>query len=393
LLRLLVSSFLFALALTRLLNAGEEVRSFDLDNEVVCRVNTEAVGKRQVEERMEEVALRLYAWRRQMELSGAWNAEADKKWNEMYVPPFRDALRKVVRERLMVQYAKRDPRFAVEDKYLRKRLTEIVDRLKAQGVFGAKGYTLGEVEKRIRDDLLMNNFRSQFANFLEYPTRPEIKRQYEGNIGQYQRKAGVKVRIIRIDRFLTNKLTGKQQVRENSYERAEELRQDLVNYSADFKEVAKRHSDDEETRDRGGLIMLQGKSSNGKDPFFSAEEYNPQLAAAIRGLKAGDVSKVFEFQTSWAIALLEETRESGPAPLEGDMYEEIYRTLMQSKTRRKEDEWFRKSLTDSLVVHVVDAIPKTLPVEFFFPDSAPAVAPSTPGAPTEVKTEASKGKG
>ena len=380
---LLRAAAAFGLFAGIVLNA-EEPQVFDLDNEVVCRVNTEAISKRQVEERMEEVAIRLYEFRKQQERAGLWNKETEDKWNEMYIPEFRTALRRVVRERMMLQYAKID-KTPIDERAYEKRVKETVDRLKSAGVFGVKekGYTMGEVQKRVRENMLLDNFRYQFSDILQQPSRPEVQRFYNENIRRYQRKAGVKIRIIRIDRFITNKLTGKQTVREDSHELAEKLREDIIQYGASFKEVAKTHSDDEETRKREGLIQIDPK-----DEYIDVDGYNRQIADAIRGLKPGEISKVFELlQTSWAFVMLEARRESGPAPLEGDLFEEIYHTLSRQKTQRKEDEWFRKVLSKSLVVHVVDAVPKTLPLEFFFPDDKVAELPKVEPQKTEQKAK------
>ncbi|HYF48866.1 MAG TPA: peptidylprolyl isomerase, partial [Planctomycetota bacterium] len=201
---------------------------------------------------------------------------------------------------------------------------------------------------------------------------------------KYQRKAGVKVRIIRVDRVVVNRFTGKASVRDNALELAEEMRKDIVEYGGDFKEMARERSDDLESRARSGLIQLDPK-----DPYIDADAYNAQLAGAIKGLKVGEVSKVFEFgKSSWAFALLEDRREAGPAPLEGELFDEIYAELLERKTRKQEDEWFRKTLAKSLVVHVIEGKPKELPIEFFFPDekenkeAAPAKAEDTKAAPT-----------
>lgn len=348
---------------------GEEPapRPFDLNDEVVCRVNTEAISKRQVEERMEEIAYRLYAWRKSQEDAGQWTPDAEKKFNELYIPPFRDALRRVVRERLMLQYYKIE-KVPFEERAYEKRVNETVERLKKEGLMGSKGFTIADVQKRIKENIQIDTYRYQFANFLDYPTRPEVTKHYKENISRYQRKAGVKVRLIRIDRFVTNKLTNKQTVNSNAFEDATKLRDDIVNFQGNFEQVAKLHNDDEELRSRGGLIVL-----NPKDPFFEPDGYNAQLANAIKNLKPGEVSAVFELgQTSWALAQLVDRREAGPAPLEGDLYEEIYRSLFQQKTRKKEDEWFRKALSKSLVVQVVDGKYNPLPIGFFFPDETEA---------------------
>jgi foldase protein PrsA len=379
-------SFAFALLSATAL-AGSEAGVLDLYDEVVCRVNTEAVSKRQVEERMGMIALKLDEYRRQLEANGQWNEENRKKWDDLYIPPFRDALRVTIKERLMLQHAK-EAKTPIDEVAFNKQVRETADQLRKEGVMNSKGFSLGEVQKRIREQTLMRTFRSmQIVNFLDNPNRPEVKRYYEENIQRYQRKAGSKVRLIRVDRFVVNKLTGKNGVRENAYEEAERLREDIVTYKADFAEVAKRHSDDEESKSRGGLLMLDPK-----DPYIDPESYNAQLAKALRGVKKGDVSKVFELgQTSWAFAYIEDTRDAGPAPLEGELYDEIFRTLQQLKTKKKEDEWMRKALSRSLVVHVVHGNPTQLPMEFFFPEDREVQAPD-PKADPKAENKASEAK-
>ena len=372
-------------ALSPVWGAGDGTpKPLELDNEVVCRVNTEAISKRQVEDLMPEIMLKLNAWRTPLSEANQWTPDLEKKWNELYIPPFRDQLRRVVKQRLMLQYATSE-KVLPEDKQVTKEYDKVMKRLRAAGGFGGKGFTNADVMTRVRENVTVETYRnSKIYTQLDFPSRPEVKRYYEEHMSLFQRKAGVKVRIIRIDRFKTDPLTGKQSVRDNAFDDADKLRNDIISFSGNFAEVAKRHSDDADSRERGGLIVLDPK-----DPYFDPEGYSPQLAAAIRGLNAGDTSKVFEFgQTSYAFAWVEARREAGAIPLEGDVYEELYRNLTEIKSRKKEDIWFHKALSQSLVVSVVDAIPKTLPVEFFFPEEKEQKTPDAP-KPKAVNTQGS----
>jgi len=376
-----VLCLLVALTLCGALPAASDSNVLDLYDEVVCRVNTEAISKRQVEDRMDMIAMKLYGWRKQLENAGQWNDESRKKWDDLYIPPFRDALRNTIKERLMLQHAK-EQKVQIDEIAFNKQVLDTIAQLKKDGMFGGNGYTMAEVQKRIREQTMLRTFRAMhIVNYLDAPNRPEVLRYYNENIARYQRKAGMKVRLIRVDRFQTNKLTSKTTVRENSYEEAQRLVEDIVTYKADFAEVAKQHSNDEESKSRGGLLMLDPK-----DPYIDPESYNAQLAKALRGVKKGDVTKVFELgQTSWAFAYIEDTREAGPAPLEGELYEEIFRALQQVKSKKKEDEWMRKAITKSLIVHVVHGTPQQLPVEFFFPEE-PKDAPADEKKSTAQKS-------
>jgi hypothetical protein len=347
--------------------------SYGLAQEVVCRVNTEAISKGQVEERMPEIMDKLLAWRRALEAAGEWNAEAQKKYDDLYIPPFRDALRRVVRDRMLLQHAKADPNFRLEERIVEKRLNETMARLKSQGLVGAQGFSRGEVEKRVREQVTIDTYRwSTFSSFVDDPRKPDVEKYYRENTARFQRPAGVKVRIVRLDMRVPNKVTGKTEP-QDARAVAQRLRDDVVLYGANFIEVARNSSNDEESRARGGLILL-----NPTDPYLNPEAYNQELARAIRGLQPGKVSEVFALgASSFAFVLVEDRREAGPIPLEGELFEQIYNTLREQKTRKQEDEWFRKALAKSLVLHVVEGVAKPLPVEFFFEkDEAPTEGPA-----------------
>jgi len=347
--------------------SGQEpaAKPLEIDNGVAIRINTEAVSKRDIEARMGEVGDLLRRKRAEWEAAGQWNADVEKQWNDEYIPEFRNALRKVVRERMMLQAA-REEKLSFDQKAYEKKCQSELKRLRSLPPEVAKRYTQNDIRTAVRERMLIDAFRGKFCSILEQPTRREVEQYYKENLNRYQRPAGVKVRLIRIDRFVTNNLATPptQKLRENSYELAEERRKDIDEYGGSFTEMAKKYSDDPESRAREGLIRL-----NNKDDFIDAQAYSSQLANAIRGLPVKKASKVFEFgPSSWAIAWVDERREAGPAPLEGDLYEEIYESLFELKARLKEDAWFRKALSKNLVDHVVEGVSKPLPIEFFFPD-------------------------
>ena len=255
----------------------------------------------------------------------------------------------------------------------------MLDYLRERHLTGTKGYTVAEVEKSVREDMLIQAFRMN--QFADLPTRPEVQKYYQDNIVRFFRPAGVMVRLLRIDGVKTDPLTGQRVVRKDARGRAEKLREDLQNFGGNFAEMAKANSDDEETKARGGLILVDKN-----DPYFNPEGYSTQLAEVLRGMEPGQISPIFEMGTSsYAVVKLEGRREAGPAPLEGELYEEIYRALSNQKARKREDAWFRKALSKSLVVLVVNAVPRALPVEFFFEDDTetprPPVVGSHPSAP------------
>ena len=361
---------ILALALT--LAASGAVPAFEgdpliLDNELVCRVGTEMISKRDVEDRMQPpgISALLRAKKAEWEHNKVWTKENQDQWYQAYIPPFREALRQLVRERLIIQYAKTE-KINMDEKEYEKELDGQLKRLRELNMLGSKGFTKADVEKAVRENLTIATYESKFSGVLEQPTRPEIQKFYKDNIARFQRKAGVMVRLIRIDRVTTNNLTKQQTVREDAYERAQEIYQNVHDYNADFTEMARMKSDDTETREHGGLLL-----PDPKDPFFDLDSCNPKLANAVKDVKAGNVSPVFEYvNNSWAIAKVEERREAGPEPLEGRLYDKIYKELMQSKSSKKSDEWFRKAIKESLIQRFEEGQPVPMTVDFFFPEEA-----------------------
>jgi parvulin-like peptidyl-prolyl isomerase len=376
---LLSHCILISASLCGLAPANEAPKVLVLDNEVVCWVNTEAISKKDVEELMMGIPEKVRRMRESYEQSNQLDKEREKDLDMQYIEPFRDALRKLVRQRLMLQHAVTE-KIAIDEKEFDKRYQQTLTFLRKQGVIGSRGFTPAEVHKKIREEMTIDYFTYKFSNIFERPNRPDVQKYYNENPNKFQRKAGVKVRLIRVDRFTTNKLSSppKQVVRENSFELAQELRKDIVNFGANFVEMAKRHSDDAESKERGGLLVLDAKG----DPYFDPESYSKQVADALRGLKVGEVSNVFEFgQSAWAFVLLEDRREGGLIPLEGEQYDEIYATLLKEKRYKKEDEWFRKALAKSLVTYVEDGKQKVLTADFFFPDEKSIKAEPASTAP------------
>ncbi|MGD0091796.1 MAG: peptidyl-prolyl cis-trans isomerase [Planctomycetota bacterium] len=370
-----------------------EVKPYELAEEVVCKVNTETISKRQVEENMDEIMLRLTAYKRALEAGGQWDARAQKEYDAQYSGAFREALRRVVRQRLMLQYAKEDKYVKIEEPEFQKRLKETLDRLRAQKLLNAKGFTEAEVEKHVRDAMLVEMWTGvQFG--LNAPGRPEVRRYYHDNLARFARPAGVMVRIIVIHSVKNDKLLDKRVPQPDAREKAEKLREDLRAFGGSFAEAAKAYSDDEETKGRGGLILAKD------DPYFNPESYRSELAGVLRGMEVGQISPVFELgKAGFAFVKLEGRREAGPAPLEGPLYNELYNTLRKQKSHNQEDEWFHKALARSLIELRVEGVAKTLPVEFFFEEepgpakAEPAKAEPAPKAQPDSKAEPAAQKG
>ena len=396
-----LSLFAVVLGITAAMSraTGGEGEPLELDNEIVCRVNTEAISKRDVEDRMSPPGIAPYLRQKKAEWEHAklWNEEHKAEWYAQYIPPFREALREVVRERLTIQYAKNE-KINPDEKEYQHEYDSQIKHLRELSLLGSKGYTPAEIAKAVRDNLTIATYEGKFNGVLEQPTRPEIQAYYKANIDKYQRKAGVMVRIIRVDRIITNPLTKERTVREDAYDKAQEILQNVRDYQADFKEVARTKSDDVETRERGGLIL-----PDPNDPYFDLDSCNPALAKAVRALKPGDpstsISDVFEYESrtygdgqtnkSWAIVQLVQRRDAGAEPLEGHLYDKIYKELLKSKSAKNQEVWFRKALATNLILRVEKGVSVPMPADFFFPDDPqkPVASNSDSGDKDKVRTK------
>jgi len=137
------------------------------------------------------------------------DARREKEFNELYIPPFRDALRRVVRERLMLQYYK-TKKFPLKTRLTKKRVNENRERLKKEGLMEARASRSEDVQKSASRKHPDRHVPLPIREFSRLPHASGGSEALQGEISRYQRKAGVKVRLIRIDRLLTNKLTNKQ---------------------------------------------------------------------------------------------------------------------------------------------------------------------------------------
>ncbi len=256
----------------------------------------------------------------------------------------------------------------IDQDEVEKMLNNQLDRMRQARVPRSQ-YRVKDLRKALQEKMVIKQFRGQMINVLDLPNRPKVEAYYQTNIRRYQRKAGAKVRVIKIDRFYRD-AEGRLQVRENADQTAENLRNEIVDLDADFAATAQDHSDDDAAaKKRGGLLL-------GKDggEFIVPEDTSRDLARALAPLKPGEVSKVFRFgERSLAFLKLEKRRPAGPKPLTQKLYKEIYNILLEETVRKKEEDWFKKAVKRSLIL---DSRRRPLPLRFFFPEEAEATPPS-----------------
>ena len=110
-------------------------------------------------------------------------------------------------------------------------------------------------------------------------------------------------------------------------ERITELRNQILG-GADFAEVAREHSVDESTRERGGDLS-----------WLPLEQLTiPEFKAAIDTLMPGEISKPFKTNFGYHIAKVEDRREARRISLDMD-WENIQEQALAVKTDKVLKEW------------------------------------------------------
>ncbi|MCZ7644993.1 MAG: peptidylprolyl isomerase [Planctomycetota bacterium] len=368
--------------------ATGQAKTLELQNEVVCRVNTDVISKRDIEDRMGPIFWKLSEYRYQYQERGMWTEERQKEWDEEYFKHFREQLRKAIREKLILQEARlqaQDEKLQVDRAQFVKRRDMWIEGLKKDGIFGQPGYTLNELEAQLKEQMLIEQFRNSLVTMLDLPSRPQVEKYYHDNLAQYQRKAAVKIRRLKIARIVESSL-GVKTVRNEAHKLAEDLRQRLAAYNEDFRELVLDFSDDdEETKKRGGLMM----GADG-DEFIDPES-NPLLQDALRGMDTkfpSNISRVLDMEGCWVLLQLVERRAAGAMPLDGKLYQKIYDSLAERLRQDAEDDWFRKVVRRSLILRIQDGKETNIPLAFFFPDED---LPDEPSVEPGKKTEAPAG--
>jgi len=350
-------------------HAGQAPQLLELWNETVCYVNNERIAKRDVEREIDPMIMaKLHGFRYQMVKAGKWDQAAQSEYHKALMPDFRRELRKLVRQRLMLQEAK-EKEIEIDKVKYQQRLDQRIQSLRQHGILGKPGFTLPEIKKQMREYMRVEEFSRSLVTSLDLPNKPQVEAYYKEHQSQYMLPPMIKLRIIKIN-MVREKKPGQIGSRKSPLKIAEDLRKDVVDYGINFADLAREKSDDEETRPHGGLIL----GPDGK--HFIDPKQNSLLWPQVRRLDTGSLaertSDVFQLGQSWAILFLEERRPAGPAPLDTALFEKIQGVLTKEVFKSKEKEWFGEALQRSLILDG-SPVPKPIPLAFFFPED-PAFA-------------------
>jgi len=211
-----------------------------------------------------------------------------------------------------------------------------------------QGMTMKEVEDLTRMRLVSRKFSQQQAENVTVPEE-EVLEEYEKlkerNIFDSADIAQILIRVTGNDPGAWEQ--GKQKI-DAAYER--------VQKGEDFAAVAKDVSEDERTRESGGVI--QGAMRGNLGPEFDQRMFDEPL---------NEVSEPFKTRVGWHI--LKVTARS-TAPLEGELKERFSGALLQRKKQQKIEE-------------LVNEARSTMSIQISLPPEAPA---GEEGAPIEAPT-------
>ncbi|MCY3018782.1 MAG: SurA N-terminal domain-containing protein [Planctomycetota bacterium] len=159
---------------SRMCAKASEPRNDGAPNGVVIKVNGETITVRDVEDRMGSALLELRKWREGAEKAGKWNAEMLHKFEEQYIPSFRQQLRNIAFERLILQSA-RNEGIAVDETAVKRKL----DAARKTPDEQKEGKELVELKVKLRDENLLNTFRWRFWGSPDNPLPTETARRNE----------------------------------------------------------------------------------------------------------------------------------------------------------------------------------------------------------------------
>jgi peptidyl-prolyl cis-trans isomerase C len=127
----------------------------------------------------------------------------------------------------------------------------------------------------------------------------EAKKYYEDHKAEFTTPAMVKAQHILIKLGVNTPFREEQA----ALKKANKIKKDL-DKGADFSTLAKKSSDDEETKDKGGDIG-----------YFSRETINPDIADAAFSLKTGEISKPVRSVLGYHIIKVTDKKEPELIPL------------------------------------------------------------------------------
>jgi peptidyl-prolyl cis-trans isomerase SurA len=209
------------------------------------------------------------------------------------------------------------------------------EQLRAQ--IQAQGMNYDEFRRQIRKQVQSVTMIDQEVRQKIVILDSEIKDYYKDHQDEFT-VTDEKYRLAQIliavpDDAKPEQVNAAQQKAEDLYKKAAK--------GADFGELARQYSDDD------------SKSKGGELGNFSPKELNDQIAAAVKSLKAGDITQVVRTKYGFHIVKVEEHRVPGTAPFE-EVKRSIREKLANEQAKYAVQKWIDEDLAKQHSIETIN---------------------------------------
>ena len=325
-------------------------------NEVVAQVGTKSISNRDVETRMELILVKLDAFKKKRMALGTWDDDAQAEYKRLYGPAFKEELRILIKEQLMIQEFI-DSKYEFDrrecDRRVRETLTDIQAGQPLQEA--QRGNLEAQIRREVSDRMMIEEVRARFLGGYAVPNNRDVRAHYEKHPEEFRYKPGEKIRRVRLLRFYKDYL-GLERGVPDALQQIEALREQAS--AENMADLVRDNSQDEPAILKQGGVLGDPQQGN----FIETESLPAAIVEALRGLKPGEISPVFKpDERSWAFVQWVAHRDSGIRPLDEPLIEHIRKMLGEKQRVRLENEWLAKMMR---VKAVTDAQGKPILIDF-----------------------------
>ena len=134
--------------------------------------------------------------------------------------------------------------------------------------------------------------------------------------------------------------------REKGRQRLDSIAQGIREGKMTFEQAALRYSNEKNTSNNGGLMVNMAQSQNYNTTWFEPQELSKEVLDAVRNLKVGEISSVFESRDAsnnlvFKIVSIKTRRPAHRADLKQD-YQFIQSLAMQEKQQKTLSDWVER---------------------------------------------------
>jgi len=245
---------------------------------------------------------------------------------QLFGDPFRDeiGLRSPERARMTLGM------YRLYDRGFNRRLEmRLRDLGGPDGLWKAHGLTPEQFRQIFFEQSIVLEYRQRVLLLDPAPTPKEVRAFYTTNRTRFWRDESVEARLLTIRWDVPPVGGGPVRSRAAARELAGRLRAEAAADPARFGALVRAHSDDAETRARGGRMGTGGSRA------FVRGTYEEVIEREAFVLKPGAVSEVIATREAFLVLLVEARNPAGAQPL-AEVETAIRRELREGKTERQE---------------------------------------------------------